>query len=62
MLDIAYKRVTLFPVGYVGFLYMNSLDFEEFYWINGITALEVKSADNTKSKPLNSVMTNRGVK
>lgn len=41
---------------------MNSLDFEEFYWINGITALEVKSADNTKSKPLNSVMTNRGVK
>lgn len=37
MLGIAYKRTTSFPVGYVGFLYMNSLDFEEFCWANGVT-------------------------
>lgn len=37
MLGMAYKRVTSFPVGYVDRLYMDSLDFEEFCWANGLS-------------------------
>lgn len=36
LLGIAYKRTKSFPVGYVNRLEMNSLDFEEFLWANGI--------------------------
>ena len=36
LLGIAYKRVSSFPVGYVERLEMNSLDFEEFCWANGV--------------------------
>ncbi len=36
LLGIAYKRVSSFPVGYVERLEMNSLDFEEFCWANGM--------------------------
>ena len=32
MLGIQYKDVSSFPVGYVDYLDMNSLDFEEFLW------------------------------
>lgn len=37
LLGINYKEVPSFPVGYVEHLEMNSLDFEEFLWANGIT-------------------------
>ncbi len=37
MLGIAYRRTKSFPVGYVERLEMNSLDFEEFCWANGMT-------------------------
>ncbi len=36
MLGIAYRRAKSFPVGYVEFLEMHSLDFEEFCWANGV--------------------------
>lgn len=35
-LGMAYNRVTSFPVGYVEYLDMTSLDFEEFLWAMGI--------------------------
>ena len=31
-LGMAYNRVASFPVGYVDYLDMHSLDFEEFLW------------------------------
>lgn len=37
MLGIQYKDVPSYPVGYVDYLEMNSLDFEEFLWANDIT-------------------------
>lgn len=37
MLGMAYKRATSFPVGYVDRIYMDSLDFEEFCWANGMS-------------------------
>lgn len=36
MLGINYKQVSSYPVGYVDYLEMYSLDFEEFLWANGI--------------------------
>jgi hypothetical protein len=36
LLGITYSRVSSFPVGYVERLEMNSLDFEEFCWANGM--------------------------
>ena len=36
MLGINYKDVPSFPVGYVDYLDMFSLDFEEFLWANGL--------------------------
>ena len=36
LLGITYNRVVSFPVGYVERLDMNSLDFEEFCWANGV--------------------------
>lgn len=36
LLGITYKRVSSFPVGYIERLEMNSLDFEEFCWANGM--------------------------
>lgn len=36
LLGINYKSVPSFPVGYTEQLEMNSLDFEEFLWANGI--------------------------
>ena len=91
LLGINYKEVKSYPVGYVEYLEMHSLDFEEFCMANGIrkntleelkyyfghnstleidfiisvnkkvTGIEVKSADNTKSKSLNSLINNWGV-
>lgn len=37
MLGISHNRVSSFPVGYVERLEMNSLDFEEFCWANGMS-------------------------
>ncbi len=37
LLGINYKEVESFPVGYTEQIEMNSLDFEEFLWANGIT-------------------------
>lgn len=45
LLSINYKKVTSYPVGYVEHLEMNSLDFEEFCWANGVSKqsiLEIK--------------------
>lgn len=36
LLGITYKRVKSFPVGFVERLELNSLDFEEFCWANGM--------------------------
>ncbi len=36
LLGIAYKRVESFPVGFIERLELNSLDFEEFCWANGL--------------------------
>ena len=37
MLGIDYKRPSSYPVGYVDYIKMYGLDFEEFLWANGIT-------------------------
>lgn len=37
MLGIDYNRASSYPVGYVDYLRMNSLDFEEYLWAMGIT-------------------------
>lgn len=61
MLGIAYKRTTSFPVGYVNFLYMNSLDFEEFCWANGITEESITYLKTffEEKKTVDSVIHNR---
>ena len=41
LLGINYKDVPSYPVGYVEHLEMNSLDFEEFLWANGVTEKSV---------------------
>lgn len=38
LLGIDYKRPTSYPVGYVSYLRMFALDFEEFLWAKGIDA------------------------
>ena len=38
LLGVSYDRVASFPVGYVERLEMNSLDFEEFCWANGLSS------------------------
>ena len=37
MLGIDYKRASSYPVGYVDFLSMHGLDFEEFLWSQGVS-------------------------
>lgn len=37
MLGIHYKDVPSYPVGYVDYLDMHSMDFEEFLWANGVS-------------------------
>lgn len=37
LLGIDYNRASSYPVGYVDYLRMNSLDFEEYLWAMGIT-------------------------
>ena len=37
LLGIDYKRASSYPVGYVDFIKMNGLDFEEFLWGLGVT-------------------------
>lgn len=50
MLGIDYKRASSFPVGYLDFLDMYGLDFEEFLWSCGITE---KLIDDLKNHFLN---------
>ena len=37
MLGIHYKDVPSYPVGYVDYIDMHSMDFEEFLWANGVS-------------------------
>lgn len=37
LLDIDYKRASSYPVGYVDYLTLHGLDFEEFLWACGVT-------------------------
>ena len=46
LLGINYKEVESFPVGYTEQLEMNSLDFEEFLWANGITEQSILDVKN----------------
>ena len=41
LLGINYKDVPSYPVGYVEHIEMNSLDFEEFLWANGISPTSI---------------------
>lgn len=42
LLGINYKEVPSYPVGYVEHLEMNSLDFEEFCWANGVSKQSIQ--------------------
>lgn len=42
MLGIHYKEVPSYPVGYVDYLEMYSMDFEEFLWANGVKESSIK--------------------
>lgn len=42
LLGINYKEVPSYPVGYIDHLDMNSLDFEEFCWANGLSKETIK--------------------
>jgi len=46
MLGINYKDVPSYPVGYVDYLEMHSLDFEEFLWASGISSESVADIKN----------------
>lgn len=53
LLGINYKDVPSYPVGYVEHLEMNSLDFEEFLWANGVSEqsiLDIKEYFDKKEK------------
>ena len=41
MLGIHYKEVPSYPVGYVDYLDMYSMDFEEFLWANGVKGASI---------------------
>ena len=41
LLGINYKEVPSYPVGYVEHLELNSLDFEEFCWANGVSKTSI---------------------
>jgi len=46
MLGIDYKRPSSYPVGYVDYIKMFGLDFEEFLWANGITTSMISELEN----------------
>ncbi|MDR1418205.1 MAG: ATP-binding protein [Endomicrobium sp.] len=46
LLGINYKEVRSFPVGYVEYLEMHSLDFEEFLWAIGISEKSIQDLKN----------------
>jgi len=53
LLGINYKNVPSYPVGYVEYLEMYSLDFEEFLWANGVSEqsiLDINEYFNKKEK------------
>ena len=61
MQETAYKKVTSFPVGYVDRLYMDSLDFEEFLWANGLSeeAISYLKEDFENKKSVSEVIHKR---
>jgi predicted AAA+ superfamily ATPase len=61
MLGINYKDVPSYPVGYVDYLEMYSLDFEEFLWANGISPISIADIKEyyDKKKTLPSAMHER---
>ena len=61
MLGMAYRRTTSFPVGYVDRIYMDSLDFEEFCWANGVSkeAISYLKEDFEQRKNVDTVIHNR---
>ena len=61
MQETAYKKVTSFPVGYVDRLYMDSLDFEEFCWANGLSeeAISYLKEDFENKKSVSEVIHKR---
>lgn len=46
LLGIDYKRASSYPVGYVDYITMHGLDFEEFLWAMGITDDMIQSLRN----------------
>lgn len=53
LLDIDYKRASSYPVGYVDYLTLHGLDFEEFLWACGVTEDMITSLkDYLKNKKI----------
>ena len=56
LLGIDYKRASSYPVGYVSYLKMYALDFEEFLWSLGISEASISNLksyfDNQTEVPL----------
>lgn len=46
LLGIDYKRASSYPVGYVDYIKMFGLDFEEFLWATGIDEARIKELDH----------------
>lgn len=42
LLGVSYREVSSYPVGYVDHMRMNSLDFEEFLWANGVEETSIE--------------------
>lgn len=61
LLGIDYKRASSYPVGYVDYLTMHGLDFEEFLWAMGISDEMIDSVRNffVKQTPIPSAIHNQ---
>jgi len=61
MLGINYKDVPSYPVGYVEYLDMHSLDFEEFLWANNVSPASIADIKEyyDKKKPVPKAMHER---
>ena len=61
LLGINYKEVPSYPVGQVDYLEMNSLDFEEFCWANGVSKESINDIKEyfTNLKPVPTAMHER---
>ncbi len=61
LLGIDYKRSSSYPVGYIDYLKMHGLDFEEFLWGQGISADMIDSVREylSRKKPVPDAIHNR---